>query len=199
MNAAHISAKLDACLIESRILLGTAKLLDSASKDSPAFNDPRYFPFYYHLGKHVEVKRVAQIGPVLGLPGACFLQGRRGVEEWYAMLPSGSTQPATIIVANLKRYMSGLVNVYCVPAASLDNDSKPDRPYDLALLTEKFEPEVTAKYLNYLWNGLSSEGLLVVDYIHDDAVKGTFDDFCRVKNRKPDVFKTRYGVGVLTR
>jgi hypothetical protein len=46
---------------------------------------------------------------------------------------------------------------------------------------------------------LQPEGLLVVDYINDKGTRQVFDKFCRVKNREPVIFNTRYGVGMVNR
>jgi len=53
--------------------------------------------------------------------------------------------------------------------------------------------------LEFLWNQLRSEGLLVIDYIQNDVINDAFLSFCRVKNREPKSFNTRYGVGIIKR
>jgi hypothetical protein len=68
--------------------------------------------------------------------------------------------------------------------------------FDLGLLTENFGAERYLKHLDFLWKYLTPEGLLVADYINSHDV---FHEFCRVNNREPVIFNTRYGVGIIQR
>lgn len=198
MDLDFLQHKLDYNLIETSILLGAVKLLDSSSKDTPAFNDLRYFPFYYHLGTQIKPKIIYQIGAKLGLIGACFMQGCKTVEEWHSMENfTELTLPASIIESNLKKFSSGKVEFHGFNDNSLTQGIVDC--IDLGLLTEKYSKEKTKLYLEFFWKYLNPEGLLVVDYIDDDDVNESFHDFCRVKNREPHVFKTRYGIGIITR
>lgn len=190
-----MQTKLEFCLVDSSILLGTCKLLDSSSRLSPAFKDPRYFPFYFHLGTQITPKRVVQFGSKLGLIGACFMQGCKTVEHWMAVDPSEPKPPHQIIQSNLSKYCKGEAKALELDGFLLGTE----RNIDLGLVTEKYPKEKFVEHLEFLWEHLQPEGLLVADYIDDDAVRDSFEGFCRVKNRKPDVFKTRYGVGILTR
>jgi predicted O-methyltransferase YrrM len=199
MNAEYLQSKLDNHFISSSVLLGKCKLIDSTSQEAPAFSDPRYFPFYYYLGTQVSPKSVLQIGAKLGLIGACFNQGCKTVEKWLAMDAYEGRPPANIIESNLKMFGKAKVGFMLLNNSLLDMNSNLDYSIDLGLLTEKYDKEKTRKYMEFLWRHLKPEGLLVVDYIHDDTVRSSFDDFSRVKNREPVVFNTRYGVGIVTR
>jgi hypothetical protein len=201
MDSSLLNEKLGSNLLSSSVLLGQAKMLDLSSRESPAFNDPRYFPFYYHLGSQVSPKVVCQIGCKLGLIGACFLQSCRSTEEWLAMdaMVDNVKPPASIITSNLSLFGKAKVNFMLLNDSMLKMDGVKGFVFGMGLLTEKYSPEKTQLYLDFLWKYLSSEGLLVVDYIQDDAVKGVFLDFCRVKNREPLLFDTRYGVGIVNR
>lgn len=199
MNAELIRERMELRLLPPSILLSRAKLLDSSSRDTPAFNDDRYFPFYYHLGYQIQPKIVYQIGAKLGLIGACMMQSCKTIERWVAMEPAkGETTPLKMILSNLL-----LHGGHKHSATAFWHESPPEMSHsekmDLALLTDKYDAEKTKTYLEFFWEHLSSEGLLVVDYIHDDDVKRVFTEFHRVKNREPVLFNTRYGVGVVTR
>lgn len=207
MNAEYLSSRLDNPTISSDILLAQVKLLDSSSRESPAFNDPRYLPFYYHLGQATSPKKVEQIGPKLGLIAACFLQGCPTVEDWSSMdtMLDGKRPPMSIINSNIKKFFKGKLNsehqTFCfgVHPNNLLIETGVDYTFDMGLLTDQYSPEHTQIMLDYFWKHLNPSGLLVVDYIHDEAVGEVFRTFCRVKNREPLVFSTRYGVGIVTR
>lgn len=160
---------------------------------TPAYMDPAYIPFYYILGSEFpKTKSVIQIGPLLGLIGAAFMRGCVNVEEW--CIANDDATAKNIITSNLK--------LNALPKVTFrDSDLKRsfDQKFDFAFLTERCELGETKMYLDFLWKHLQPEGLLVVDYIHDVAVAENFSEFCRVKNREPVFFKTRYGVGIITR
>lgn len=195
MNRERMNIKLESYLVDSDILLGTCKLLDSESRSSPAFKDRKYLPFYYHLGTQTAPKRVVQFGSKLGLIGACFMQGCKTVEHWLAVDPPEPKPAHPVIQSNLSKFCKGEVAALELGGFLLSTE----RDIDLGLVTEKFPKDKFVEHLEFLWEHLRPEGLLVADYIDDDAVRESFEGFCRVKNREPDVYKTRYGVGILTR
>lgn len=192
----------------SEILLGSAKLLDASSRETPAFQDVRYFPFYYHLGKsfHQPIV-VCQIGVKLGLIGACFMQGCNHSVEWQAMEEQSDNLviPKNIVVSNLKQFAKADGGVtfrsFSDNSANVSVVEFPlgTKMADLCLLSEKYDKKRTQMYLSVLWEHLRSEGLLVIDYIHDDAIRESFNGFCRVINREPVIFDTRYRVGIVVK
>lgn len=191
MDIQELQTQIDKCLITSEQLLGTAKVLDSSTRLTPLFADPKYFPVYYYLGKQLKPKRVVQIGPTLGLVGACFLQGNKTTELWHVKLAKDN--PCIKIVAsNLRQHFSGTIQASFIDAGDTGG-------YDLAIISEKCEPEKLFEHLCYLWEMLEGEGLLVTDYINGDAVKASYEKFYRVKNREPMFLQTRYGISILTR
>ena len=201
MDANILRKQLDDGLISSDKLLAGTKLLDESSRAAGDYNDIRYLPFYYHLGKQLTPKSVYQIGAKLGLVGACFLRSCKTVEQWLAM-DQDRNLAARIIESNLKLHtkycddpMPGMMGYMGLSDSMLEmSAAKEFAGFDLGLLTENFGPERYVKHLNFLWKNLTPEGLLVADYIHSHDV---FHEFCRVNNREPDVFNTRYGVGII--
>ena len=194
MDVAYLKSKLAHSFMRSETLLGMVKVLDRSSRETPAFNDPKYLPFYYHLGTQCTPKRVIQVGSKLGLIGACFLQGCKTVENWLAVDEYSDNPPHNIIRSNLRMYSEAYINYMM-----FDKELFEDNSTDLGLLTEKYGLAATERYMELLWKSLRSEGLLVVDYIHDEAMKKSFTEFCKVRNREPVLFDTRYGLGVVNK
>lgn len=194
MDAAYLKSKLTHSLMRSETLLGMVKVLDRSSRETPAFNDPKYLPFYYHLGTQCTPKKVIQIGSKLGLIGACFSQGCKTIESWLVIDEHSDSPPQNIIRSNLLMYSEAMI-VYRL----FDEKLFEDNSADLCLLTEKYSLAATERYMELLWDSLSSEGLLVVDYIHDEAMKKSLTEFCKVRNREPVLFDTRYGLGVVNK
>ena len=166
------------------ILLRGVKLLDLNYRESPEYDDQKYFPFYYFLGEDHFSRRakVRQFGPKLGLIGACYMRGCPWPTDWLAW---GDVRPPTL--DNLK--------LFAKPGAEVSvsiSEPEPDGSADLMLVTEE-----TAD-LERFWGHLSAEGWLVVDYIREAAVGDAFGRLCRAKNREPVVIAdTRYGVGLV--
>jgi hypothetical protein len=198
MDKSHLDARLANTHLDAAMLLSDAKLLDPATRDTPAFNDPRYLPFYYHLGGQLAPRAGYQIGSKLGLVGACFMRGAKVTQSWAAAdAPDPAVRhPARTIESNLSLYCKGAVSSVVLDEAALRADGP---PVDVCVLSERFPPDRAELYLDHLWRRLRSEGWLVVDYIGDEAGAAVFHKFCRVKNRQPVVFGTRYGLGVITR
>jgi predicted O-methyltransferase YrrM len=182
-------------LISSEALLSGTKMLDEGSRQSPQYKDAWYLPFYYHLGKQIAPVSVLQIGAKLGLVGACFLRSCQSVNVWVAMDegPSGR-----FVTSNLRLNSNPLrvQHTYVPFKENLECEEDDAFQCDLALLTEDYDSERYRKYLEFLWRYLKPEGLLVADYISSHDV---FQEFCRVANREPELFSTRYGVGIIQR
>ncbi len=203
MDIDLINKQLNDGLMSSDILLAGTKLVDESSREAGDYKDGRYLPFYYHLGKQLTPKIVYQIGAKLGLVGACFLASCKTVESWLAM-DHDRDFTARIITSNLKLRTKdknkiepgGMINYMGLNDSMLSSPSASSEHIDLCFLTENFGEERYLHHLNFLWKILAPEGLLVADYItaHD-----VFHEFCRVKNREPVIFNTRYGVGIIKR
>lgn len=176
--------------ISTDVILSNVKLLDSSSKNSPAYNDPKYFPFFYRLGCEVNPKKVIQIGSKLGLVGSSFLKGCKNVEEWHVFDDENCYK--NIIDSNLR--LSGCSKIF-FESTDLFNESFLFA--ELGLLTEKYDLKKMNFCLEFLWKNLKSECYLVVDYVEDPEIKENFYNFCFIKNRKPVLFNTRYGVGII--
>ena len=112
---------------------------------------------------------------------------------------------ARIIVANLKLHtkykddpMPGPIGYMGLMNETLTRSSQmsisPEHCYDMCFLSHDFGPEKYLMHLKFLWNCLRLEGLLVADYINSHDV---FHEFCRVSNREPVIFDTRYGIGII--
>lgn len=203
MDAELIRNQLNLGLMTTEILLSNVKLVDESSRNTGDYKDRRYLPFYYHLGKQLKSKRVYQIGAKLGLVGACFLQSCKTVEFWLAM-DHDRDLTARIIISNLKLHtkyrddpLPGTIAYMGLNDHMLEKEGPTNsESFDLGLLTDNFGEERYLRHLDFLWRHLSPEGLLVADYI---AENNAFHDFCRVKNREPVIFNTRYGVGIIQR
>jgi hypothetical protein len=193
-----VDLKFNKANISTDVILPNVKLLDSASKESPAFLDPKYLPFYYRLGCELKAKNVIQKGSKLGLIGASFMKGCKTIEDWLVI---EDTKPfVNIIESNLKLNGCPKIEFRYLDKAPITDDEKNQKLVDIVFISEKEEDEQKLmKYMRFLWNQLKPNGLLVIDYFYDKMINQSFLNFCNVKNKEPVSFNTRYGVGVLVK
>ena len=73
-NLIHfLNEELKAQRISGRVLLDRLCVIDENSRKSPAYLDPNFAGFYYHLGKKIQAQSMLEIGFDLGLLSASFL------------------------------------------------------------------------------------------------------------------------------
>lgn len=186
MNYVELQEDLDKALIGPQQLLSGTKVLTESSRESPEYLDRRNFPLWFHLGKQLlGINRVMQVGPKLGLVAACFLRSCP-VAQW--MMIGDSHRMTT---SNIRLHSPQTEMYFYLRHENLSLS------FELGLLTEEYDMDSVKKYLNFLWDNLEPEGLLVVDYINSGAQGEAFHDFAGVKNRESVTFKTRYGVGII--
>jgi hypothetical protein len=206
-NPDLIREKLAKGLVRSSHLLATSRFLQSNVNQSPEYQDPTYFPFYFYLGQQLQSENILQIGSRLGLVGACFLQGCRTVENWLSIdVPINEHKHlAGLVKGNIQRHCGGLVNVMYMDAKAeillegVSRNNNSDYSVDTVFVSEKFDPSVFKAALDFGWYSLKSGGILIADYISSDELLPVFTSFCRVKNRESLNFETRYGVGIVRR
>jgi hypothetical protein len=81
-----------------------------------------------------------------------------------------------------------------------------DKPYekmlegewDFAIINEELTYEQHKMYLEFLWEKMALDGLIVMDYVNfHKPCKTAFQDFCKIVSREPIICPTRYGVGFI--
>ena len=204
MDYAKLQEDLDKALIGPHQLLSGTKVLAESSRESPEYQDRRNLPFWFHLGKQVSVSEVLQIGAMIGLPAACFLQSCKSVSNWGVVqsFTQNVREDGTnnVMSSNIKLH-SPEIEVAYHPRRFVMQGKGAIGSCGLAILTEecgssRYSP---TDFLTLLWDCLKPEGLLVCDYINSNAQGEAFREFAGVKNREPVIFKTRYGVGIIER
>lgn len=179
--------------ISTEIILPNIKVLNSSSKQSPEFLDPKYLPFYYRLGKELNCKSAIQIGSKLGLVASSFLKGCKSIESWCFF--DEIKPPINIIESNLK--INGCYDCFFNFPIDLNMDTK--ILYDIAFLSQPYDSNKSLLYMKFLWEKIKSNSFFIVDYIFEKNIGEAFQDFCAIKNRTPRIIKTRYGIGIISK
>jgi hypothetical protein len=198
----RITDRLEKGTITGKALLSRFRLLDETSRESPAYSDTRYAPFYYILGQELPAKNLLEMGFRLGICSGCYLRGCRTVEHFLAFQEVGKSYYSPRLgIHNVKDYFKGDLDVYIGAVTDHKFTSKLEaREWDLAIVNEEREYDTHLAYLELIWSNLAFDGTVVMDYVtHHKASETAYQDFCRRKGKKPQVIPTKYGVGVITK
>lgn len=181
-------------------LLPRVRFIDLSSQDTAAFNDSRYLPFYYHIGCVLTSKKIVEVGFGIGLVASSFLSGCKNTETYLGFQERTSEfYSPRIGRANVREIYKGNLDI-CVGSIEDFNSKVCSEQWHVGIISEKMDPIKMRGYLESIWKNLSYEGLLIVDYIDmDEAVKQAFCDFCKNKSRSPNLYNTRYGLGLVKR
>jgi len=187
-------------LVSSRILLNSFRLIDESSRKAASYQDNRYTPFYYHLGKFVQPKHLVEIGFKVGLVSGCFLKSCKSVENFLTFQEKNNDYYSSRLARhNIKDVFKGKFGFYHGQVSDeefLAEYTKEE--WDLILVNQEIPYDEQRQQLDLLWENTSLGGLVVMDYIATwQPAKDAFNDFCKVKNREPITFKTRYGTGIV--
>jgi hypothetical protein len=200
----EIAKSVKKSLIPPRILLSKFRFLEENSRYSRACMDHFYLPFYYYLGKHFPVKSLLDIGFGLGLNAGLYFMGCPNVENYLAIQePSSEYYSARIGKANIKQTRKFPFKSDVNVCSSYDEQfvkKMRSRKWELAFINEKHGYDAMIGWMNHIWDVMEEGGVMCIEYttIHE-SVKKAYNDFCKIKQRTPYVFPTRYGVGAIVR
>jgi hypothetical protein len=184
-------------------ILNKARFLDDSSRLSSSFNDALYLPFYYHLGRFFQSKRVLNFGFGLGLEAACYLKALGFLENFVAFREKKKDVYYSPKIGRANLLLHGKIRE-CHFLDDMESFklflSKQSYIFDLCLLTEEFSYSACLNYLNISWENSREGGLIVIDHIiSNNDMNRAYFDFCKSQNQEATTFNTRYGIGVIQR
>jgi predicted O-methyltransferase YrrM len=192
--------KLAKSTLSAHLLLDKFRLIDESSRKSSAYTDPKYIPFYYHLGTLIEPKTVLEIGFRLGLFSGCFVKGCKTVEKILGFQQRSDTfYSERLGRANVKDNFSGELDIHFgTTTDEVFSQKLAATKWDLVIINEELSYDDHLKYLDLVWPHVSDEGIVVVDYLsRHPATNQALKDFCMMKNREFSFVPTPYGVGLV--
>lgn len=188
-------------LINGKILLQDCKVVDENSRRSPAYSDPMYAPFYYHLGKFVTPKSVVSLSFNLGLLEKCFFMSCKTTEYFLAFRNKDENVYFSPRMGfyNIRRSYKGQFDYLESSARDLGLEQRlSSRKWDMVMLNEEFNYDDMLYSLELSWQNMSSGGVIVVDNATDlKSIKQAFHAFADSVGITPAVLPTRYGTGIL--
>ena len=193
-----LNAELNAQVISGRAILDRFRLIDENSRKTAPYLDHKYAPFYYHLGKHIEPQSLVEIGFNLGLLSASLLISCKTIKRFFGYTDNNDTS-LRIGKSNIKIAFKGeaIFHVGDLYDQEFIDIFSPNS-WDLIILNDETVYDKHLEYLDAVWPHVSEHGLIIAEYIDRHApARDAFLAFCESKNRKPVIFETRYGTGIL--
>ncbi len=196
----ELQSALDAVLVHPRVLLNTSRLINESDRRAAAYTDPKFIPFYYHLGKILKPKAVLEIGFRLGLTAAALNRGCQTVEHYLAVQEtSDQFYSARLAKANVRDHFRGHLYTH---AGSVDDDGFSAlsfvREWDLVIVNDEVGYDRHLLFLETVWPLIPLGGWLVCDYVESHKpAKKAIEGFCKARNLHPEFVGTRYGVALV--
>lgn len=195
-----INSELEAQVVSGRVLLDRLRLIDEDSRKTAAYLDHKYAPFYYYLGKHFTPSNFMEIGFGLGLLSCSFLTSCKTVQKFFGYKKNSPDFPSIRIgKSNVKLKFKGVADFYI--GNTFDQkfiDIFSPNLWDLVIINDETTYDRHLEYLDIVWENLSENGIIAAEYLDRNKFsKDAFFAFCESKNRKPFLFDTRYGTGLL--
>lgn len=174
--------------------------MDESSRSSGQYQDPNYLPFYYHLGRAFDPRRVFFIGLDLGLQVSCLLKGCGTPKSVHCVQPrTESFYSPRLAVSNVK-YAAGRRFPIQVRVGDPDDDFlRSCAGVDMALVSHEMNSDSLMECMGLCWGLLAPGGHLCVDRLCHRDSRGVFRDFCKSRGCDSHVFDTRYGSGIAAR
>jgi hypothetical protein len=187
--------------LPSHIFLNRMRVIDEDSRQSFAYNDHTYVPFYYWLGTILKPKTMIEIGLRLGLLSGNFLKSCKTVNKFVALQEdkSGEYYSSRLAKANIKDNYKGDLYVHVgVIDDEIFSTKLKSMEFDLAIINEETSYDRHRLYFDLLWPQMAGDGLIVVDYVEKHKSSSVaVKDFCVSINLEPIYINTTYGVALI--
>jgi len=200
MRQEYITQKLKNSNIAPRVLLARARLGDAKKWDTSEMSDPKYLPFYYYLGQQTKAVNVLEYGFGLGLVGACFCQGtdtvqkyagfQRTTDNFYYSFRLGS--------ATLQEYYQKYTKLAGGGINEFKRLAETDQ-WDMVFVSQKIDSKFFRDHMEIIWANSKPDALIVVDHLAEKDYQEGFVNWCQTKNRTPELYETRYQLGLIVR
>jgi predicted O-methyltransferase YrrM len=178
----------------STVLMSRFCFLDKDTKFTQSFVDPKYFPFFYYLGKTFQPKNLLEIGFGLGLVSGCFFQGCNTVEKFVAYQEKRD---------EFYSHRLGLKNIRCVynKKFKFTNDIfNLSDTFDFVIINDdNYSLDRYRFILDIIWNNLNENGVLAVDHAkYGEKICNTaLKEFIKMNSPESVFINTRYGTLLL--
>lgn len=188
----ELQNRIDKQLIDPRIFLNDL-IFDETAKNGVIYNDPRFLPFYLHLGRLIKPKNVLVWNLGDGVTTSFFLKYCDSVEKVITI----DSEDTYIGNSNIRFNFDGQIETYVMNLNQFITNNVLNFELDLIFINREMLYDQYMLFLEFVWSFLRKKGLIVLDYINRDQVKEAYSDFCKVKNKDQCLVNTRYTVGLI--
>jgi hypothetical protein len=194
------TAELNKGIVTPRILLDRLRVPDESCRKSSEYQDSRYVPFFYHLGKFISPTSLFQLGVGLGFPICSLLQSCKSVEKIFLFQPSSKEFfSPRLTISNIKDHFKGDLGYSYGNFTDVEFAENFDKGnWDFAFVNVIATLDSYRNYLDLVWQRMPVGGIIAVDYLSSyQESQDAFSTFCKVVNREPVIFNTRNGTGLI--
>ena len=192
----HLNKK----LITGKVLLQNCKFVDENSRKTPAYHDPLYSPFYFHLGKYIKPKTVFSWNFSLGFLEKCFFMSNKETEYFMAFRNKDDVYFSPRMGSyNVKKCYKNDFYFLNDSIYSDELHSKlTSKKWECFFITDQNSYDDLLYMLELSWENINENGIIVVEYVKDlKKMKNAFYAFAKNYDTEPIVYNTRYGTGIL--
>ena len=186
-------------LVSPHILLDNLNMIREWDRQLSQYVDPLYMPFYYHLGKRLEVKRLIEMGFGLALNSTCFMKGCRTVQKFFAFQDKTDEYYSNkLALQNVRKVYRNEFFYHYGKLTDIEFEKRLGHcEWDLAIFNEQTGYDQHLLGFDMVWKQIAEGGYMVVDHVDSQNASKAFANFCKIQNRIPIIIKTRYGVGIV--
>lgn len=183
--------------VDHRALLSNLCVVDEKNRKSPIYQDPYYFPFYYHLGKYIKPKIILEMGMGVGFISSCFLKSCKSVESYIGFQQkTDEYYSPRLAIKNIKYNYDNEIK-YIISDVNNKNFTDNLNKLNLIFFNENIDYNKIRYQMDLLWNYLEPNGYIIINYYNNDDTMQAVKDFSKIKNRDFDEYQTRYGTAII--
>lgn len=188
-------------IVSPKILLDNLCILNEQSRKSSSYVDPNYIPFYYYLGKYLNVKNILEVETGAALHSCSFFKSCKSVENFLAFQNRKEDfYNPRFAFKNIKKNYKNHFDLYYGNIKDSEFEIKVNKHnWNLVLFNEdEMSYDSLLFTFSKLWLNLEFDGLFIVNFVNSvDSVKKCFNNFCKIQNIKNVILNTRYGTGII--
>lgn len=188
------------CYISVDTLTSRIPYISPNAKSRSFFDDPFFYPVYYHIGKLIQPKNMLDLTLGGGLPASCFLLGSNKVENFFGFNQIDEEfYSFRMPRKNIKLINRGHHNFYRgYLTDTIMQESLKSMKWDVVLMSKIMSYDDHLAYLRIIWQYISEGGLLIMDYInYHKPVGRVYKEFCLSQNKAMHIIPSKYGVGLI--
>ena len=176
----------------ARVLLSKLCYADPGTLQSNEYQDSRYLPAYYHLGKTTKAKKVLNIGFNLGMTLGSYLFGARSCKMVVAIHePDNAFYTKRLGVHNIFAVYKGKFELLECTFRDFNSVS---HEWDLVIIEGERPTETQVQVMSEVWG---QTGLMCIDRL--DKNKQAVEEFTINRKLLPVVVQSRYGMAIYSR